>query len=162
MTHSAYIALGTNLGDRRANLRRAIELLAPAARVLRESPIYETAPWGVLDQPDFLNQVVAVDTELAPHRLLAELKRIEVEMGREQTVRYGPRIIDLDILFFNDEVIELPSLTIPHARLHERGFVLAPLNDLIPEKVHPLIGKSVREMLEEVGVGGVKPWGGER
>ncbi len=156
MAHSAYIALGTNLGERRANLRRAIEMMGPGVRVLRKSPVYETTPWGVLDQPDFLNQVVAVETDLAPHRLLMELKRIEAEMGREQTVRYGPRIIDLDILFYNDEVIDLPSLTIPHPYLHERAFVLAPLNDLIPERAHPLLGKTVRQMLAEVGMEGVK------
>ncbi len=158
MAHEAYIAIGTNLGDRRANLERAVEMLSPAVKVLRESPVYETAPWGYLDQPDFLNQVIAVTTELAPHRLLAELKRVEAKMGRvADAVRNGPRIIDLDILFYNDEVIDLPSLIVPHPRLHERAFVLVPLNDLIPEKVHPLTGMSVRDMLEQVDTSGVKP-----
>ncbi len=156
MPHEVYIGLGTNLGNRQANLRQAIELLPPAVQVLRELPVYETTPWGVLDQPDFLNMVIAADTDLSPHRLLGELKRIEAEMGRKETVRYGPRLIDLDILFYDDEVIDLPSLIVPHPRLHERAFVLAPLNDLIPEKVHPLMGKSVQTMLEEVDGEGVK------
>ncbi len=156
MAHKTYIALGSNLGDRLQNLKRAVEILQDKVRTLRESPVYETAPWGLLDQPAFLNQVIEAETDLAPHQLLARLKQVEREMGRVETVRYGPRIIDLDILFYNDEVIDLPSLVIPHPRIRERAFVLVPLADLAPDKLDPLSGKSVREMLQEVDVGGVK------
>jgi 2-amino-4-hydroxy-6-hydroxymethyldihydropteridine diphosphokinase len=119
-------------------------------RLSSRSSIYETPPWGVLDQPAFLNQVVKGKTYLKPEALLAALKRLEKHMGRQPTVRYGPRLIDLDILFFDDLVLEAPGLTIPHPGLAERAFVLAPLADLAPELIHPVLGKTVRELLEKV------------
>ena len=157
---TVYIALGTNLGDRMANLRAAIDALPPDVRPVRRSPVYQTAPWGYVDQPDFLNQVIEAETDLAPQALLETLKQRERDLGRTPTVRYGPRLIDLDILFYDDAVIELPWLSIPHPRLHERPFVLVPLAELAPDKVHPVLGLSVREMLEGADTGGVEVYEG--
>jgi len=157
MTHTVYIALGSNLGDRPANLRAAVEALAPEVTVLAESRVYETPPWGYEDQPAFLNMAVKGETDLEPEALLAYLKQIETQLGREKTVRWGPRLIDLDILFYDDLVIESPPLVVPHPRLHERGFVLVPLADVAPEFVHPVLGKRVRELLEGADVSGICP-----
>lgn len=150
-----YLALGSNLGNRRENLRAALRSLPPAATVLAESPIYETAPWGYNDQPDFLNQVILIETGLHPAGLLARLKEIEAEMGREATFRNGPRLIDLDILFFGELIYDQEGLTIPHPRLGERAFVLIPLADLAPDLIHPLSGESVRAMAKRVDAAGV-------
>ena len=153
--HTVYLALGTNLGDRPRNLCRAILRLPPAVRVLAESPIYETPPWGVTDQPAFLNMVIQVATDLPPRELLAVLKQLGQARGRRPAPRYGPRLIDIDILFYDDLVIETSDLTIPHPRLHERPFVLIPLADLAPGLAHPLLGTTVQEMLTRVDVKGV-------
>jgi 2-amino-4-hydroxy-6-hydroxymethyldihydropteridine diphosphokinase len=124
---------------------------------LQESPIYVTPPWGYLDQPDFLNQVIEVETVLHPIPLLHLLKDIEAKLGREATFRNGPRLIDLDILFYEQEVVEGEVLQIPHPRLQDRAFVLVPLNDLAPDFMHPVLHKSVREMLGAVDSTGVRP-----
>lgn len=145
-----YLGLGTNLGDRLANLDRALYGLAPQFVVERASAVYETEPWGYTDQPRFLNQVVAGTTSLQPAELLAHLKQLESSLGREETFRFGPRLIDLDIVFFDSLTIDQPNLVIPHPRLEERPFVLVPLNDLAPNLRHPRSGKSVREMLNEL------------
>lgn len=145
-----YIALGTNLGDRLANLNAAIRAMAPEVSVLACSPVYQTPPWGYADQPEFLNQVIQAETSLAPEHLLAFLKRLEGDLGRVPTFLYGPRLIDLDILFYNDQVIDTPPLVIPHPRLAERAFVLVPLADLAPELRHPVLGKAISELLKEV------------
>jgi len=155
--HIAYIALGTNLGERLANLRAAIQSLPPDVNVLAESHIYETPPWGYEDQPAFLNMVVKGETDLEPEALLTYLKQLEVELGREQNFRWGPRLIDLDILFYDDLVIDTPPLVIPHPRLHERGFVLVPLADVAAEFVHPVLGKHIWELRKAVDVSGIKP-----
>ena len=146
--HTIHLALGTNLGERRSNLRRAIAALPPAVRVLAESPVYETPPWGITDQPAFLNMALRAETQLAPLELLVTLKRLEQEMGRVPAPRYGPRLIDIDILFYDDLVLDSPALTLPHPRLHERAFVLVPLADIAPNLIHPVLGKPIRLLLE--------------
>ncbi len=155
-SQTIYLALGTNLGERTSNLRRAIESLPPAVTVLAESPVYATPPWGVTAQPDFLNMVLKGGTHLAPLELLERLKQLESEMGRVPSIRYGPRLIDIDILFYNELILDTPELTIPHPRLHERAFVLVPLNDIAPGLLHPTLGKTVRELLAAVDTTGVK------
>ncbi len=151
-----YLALGTNLGNRPANLSAAIDALPPAVTVLSRSPIYETPPWSVTDQPAFLNMALKAETHLAPLALLEHLKRLETRLGRTPAVRYGPRLIDMDILFYDDLVLDTPELTLPHPRLHERAFVLVPLADIAPDFVHPVLGKPVHELLAAVDTTGVK------
>jgi 2-amino-4-hydroxy-6-hydroxymethyldihydropteridine diphosphokinase len=155
--HTIYLALGTNLGDRLANLKEAIASLTPQMTVKGKSQVYETPPWGYADQPKFLNQVVRAKTYLEPEQLLKHLKRLEVALGRKESFPNGPRLIDIDILFYDDLIYNSPALIIPHPRLHERAFVLVPLMDLAPDLVHPVNNKSVREMLE-----GCKPEGIEK
>jgi 2-amino-4-hydroxy-6-hydroxymethyldihydropteridine diphosphokinase len=159
VSHTVFLALGTNLGDRPANLRAAIAALPPSIVVRQSSPVYETPPWGFTDQPAFLNMAVKAETRLEPAALLATLKRIEQELGRAPTVRWGPRIIDMDILFYDDLVLETPEATIPHPRLHERAFVLIPLADIAPDLRHPVLGKTVAEMLAECDTSGIKQYG---
>lgn len=144
--HIVYLALGSNLGDRLANLRQAVASLTPQMEVKTKSEVYETPPWGFEDQPKFLNQVVRTKTYLDPVPLLKHLKRLELALGRQESFPNGPRQIDFDILFYDDLVLNTPSLVIPHPRLHERGFVLLPLMDIAPDLVHPLLRKSIREL----------------
>lgn len=150
-----FLALGTNLGERTANLHAALAALPPVVRVMAQSPIYETPPWGYTDQPAFLNMAVQAETDLPPLALLNFLKRLEVDLGRRESFRWGPRLIDLDILFYDDLVLNLPSLMIPHPRLHERAFVLLPLADIAPGWVHPLLGKTVLALLRDCDVSGM-------
>ena len=154
--HTIYIALGTNLGDRSANLDSALASLPPAVIILSSSPVYETPPWGYLRQSSFLNQVVKCETYLTPEDLLDYLKAIEKRLGRKPTFLFGPRTIDLDILFYDDLVLETSSLTIPHPRLEERAFVLVPFADLDSDMIHPVSGKSIRELLESVDISEVE------
>ncbi|MFZ6026727.1 MAG: 2-amino-4-hydroxy-6-hydroxymethyldihydropteridine diphosphokinase [Chloroflexota bacterium] len=151
-----FLAMGSNLGDRRANLRAAAAALPPEVTVLEASPVYETEPWGYAEQPAFFNQVLKGETQLPPFALLMHLKQIETQLGRVPTIRYGPRCIDLDILFYGDQVVQSPELTIPHPRLAERAFVLVPLADLAPELRHPQSQKTVAAMLSEVGHAGIR------
>jgi 2-amino-4-hydroxy-6-hydroxymethyldihydropteridine diphosphokinase len=156
MEHIVYLALGTNLGDRLFNLRAAIDALAPTVRVLAESHIYETPPWGYVDQPLFLNMALKAETELSPHALLAHLKGIESRLGRAPTFRYGPRQIDIDILFYDDLILDEAGLVIPHPRLHERAFVLVPLADLASGLRHPLFQTTVAEMSGALDSSGIR------
>lgn len=156
MAHTVYLALGTNLGDRLENLQAACKTLAPQARLLACSPIYETTPWGYLDQPDFLNQVIEVETELSPMDLLAHLKELEARLGRVPSIHNGPRMIDLDILFYDDLLLDLPTLKIPHPHMAGRAFVLAPLADLAPGLRHPIYNKTIQEMLMECDLQGIQ------
>jgi 2-amino-4-hydroxy-6-hydroxymethyldihydropteridine diphosphokinase len=154
--HTVYLALGSNLGDRLANLKQAIDSLTPQMEVKAKSSVYETPPWGFEDQPKFLNQVVKAKTYLDPEPLLKHLKRLEVALGRQASFPNGPRLIDMDILFYDDLILNTSSLVIPHPRLHERGFVLLPLMELNPDLVHPLSKKSVREMAAKCDVAGIE------
>ena len=147
---SVYLGLGTNLGDRKANLEAAIAAIGAFGRVLGRSRLYETAPVGVLDQPAFLNMALAVETDLDPHALLAELKSLEKRLGRVEGLRWGPRLIDLDILMYGDRVVTGEMLEIPHPRLTERRFALAPLADLAVELFHPVTGKSIADHLADL------------
>lgn len=155
MSHNAYLALGTNLGDRTENLRIALVDLSPAVCVSARSPIYETPPWGYEDQPPFLNQVVKVETELSPLELLHYIKELEKEMGRQPSVRFGPRLIDIDILFYDKLMLDSPKLTIPHPRMQGRAFVLLPLSDIAPDLMHPVLHMTIGEMLNETDTTGI-------
>ena len=146
----AYIGLGTNLGDRKENLSKAIEAISLKMSISKQSSLYETTAWGYTDQPDFLNQVIQVETDLSPLRLLNFLKKTEVKLGRVENFRYGPRLIDIDILFYDDLVITTSRLQIPHPMLPERAFVLVPLNEIAPGYIHPILKKTVAELLVEL------------
>ena len=144
----AYIGIGSNVGDRVENLRQALEHLDGIMSLERLSATYETAPRYVIDQPSFLNMAVGGDTPLEPLLLLEQLKKIEIDIGRVPTEeRYGPRAIDLDILFYGSDVVNEPGLSIPHPLMAEREFVLRPLADIAPNFRHPVMGRSVAEIL---------------
>ncbi len=149
-THSVYLALGANLGDRKNTLNKAIRALPPPVEITAVSRLYETAPAYVLDQPAFLNMALQGQTELSPSDLLAFLKRLEEKIGRKKTVRYGPRKIDLDIIFYNRRVLNLPDLQIPHPRMQERGFVLHPLTDIAPNYVHPVLNRTITDLAADL------------
>ncbi len=156
LPHTVYLALGSNQGDRRANLHSVVTGLPPLASVLSESNIYETPPWGFEDQPAFYNQVILVSTYLDPTELLSSLKDLEVRLGRQPTFRNGPRLIDIDILLYDDLIHHSPGLAIPHPRMQERAFVLVPLADLAPDLRHPVTGLTVREHLAQVDASQIK------
>jgi 2-amino-4-hydroxy-6-hydroxymethyldihydropteridine diphosphokinase len=157
MDHTVYLALGSNLGNRLAKLRSTISLLPPQMVVKEKSRVFETPPWGYTDQPPFLNQVVKVLTYMEPLPLLKHLKRLERVLGREPGFENGPRLIDIDILFYDDLAIENPEITLPHPRLHERAFVLVPLAEIAPDLVHPVLGKTITELLQALDTTGIEP-----
>ena len=157
----AYLALGSNIGDRLANIADArARLAASEIKILRESSIYETAPREILDQPYFLNQVIEVETDAMPRALLSKLKKIERAMGRKKIVAKGPRVIDLDIVLFGNFVVAVEGLEIPHPRMSERRFVLEPLAELAPDLRHPITKKTIREHLAQVGDQAVRKYSG--
>ena len=155
MNH-VFLGLGTNLGQRRLNLQRAVTGLAAGVSVTAVSPVYETPPWGMRDQPNFLNMCLAAQTTLPLPALLAFAKNLEIEIGRQPAERWGPRLIDIDLLFFDNLISDDERVTIPHPRLHERAFVLAPLADVAPDFVHPRYGLTVTQMAAAVDMAGVK------
>ena len=147
---TVYLLLGSNLGDRLQIMRAARKLIAmEIGHIVSASSIYETAPWGVLDQPSFLNQVLEVATEMTPEEVLRIILDIEHELGRIRYERWGARVIDIDILYFESLVVDTARLTIPHPRLHERRFTLAPLSEVAPNFIHPILNKNSEQLLAE-------------
>lgn len=160
MRDKVFISIGSNLGERVLNIRRAIEGLGAnplEVSIAGISSFYETEPWGDTEQGLFINCVVEIKTTLPPHDLLLRLKQIEASLGRTISRRWGPRVIDMDILFFGAGVINEKDLVIPHPHLQERAFVLAPLSELSPSFIHPCLGLSVAELLDRVeGKAGIR------
>jgi 2-amino-4-hydroxy-6-hydroxymethyldihydropteridine diphosphokinase len=145
-----YLSIGSNLGDREKNLSRSIELLEQAGIfVKKRSSVYETEPWGEKNQPLFLNMALEVETEFKPQELLRVLKNVETEVGREKSYVWGPRIIDLDILLYNHIIVNEDTLKIPHPFMHERDFVLRPLDEIAPDVMHPLLKMNIHELLSQ-------------
>ena len=148
--NKVFLLIGGNMGDRLQNLHQAIDLLAATCGpVTQQSAVYETAAWGKTDQPAFLNQALALTTALTAQELITTVLSVEETMGRHRLEKFGPRIIDIDILFFNDVVMQEPNLTIPHPQLQNRRFVLAPMEEIAPELVHPVLKKTIEQLLLE-------------
>ena len=156
MDHIVYLALGSNMGNRLSNLKAAVLNLTPQMTVKQKSSVYETPPWGFTEQDAFLNQVVKVTTYLEPEPLLRHLKRMETALGRVPNFQNGPRVIDIDILFFDKMIINTPPLVVPHPRLHERAFVLVPLAEIEPDFVHPILQRPINKILEDVNRSEIK------
>ena len=147
---SIFILLGSNLGDRQEHLDRArLEISRHAGEIVTASSVYKTAAWGNTHQPDFYNQVIEVHSSLDPAKLISETQLIEQKMGRTRNEKWGARIIDIDILFYGNSVLSGESLTIPHPEIANRRFTLLPLAEIAPDFIHPILKKSVREMLSD-------------
>ena len=147
-----FLLLGSNLGDRPLVLKSAREKVAEkVGALIKESSIYETAPWGLPDQPSFLNQVIEIETEMAPEDVLRNILDIEHELGRIRYERWGARVIDIDILYYKDRILDSARLTLPHPRIQDRRFTLIPLSEIAPGFIHPLLQKTSIQMLSETG-----------
>jgi 2-amino-4-hydroxy-6-hydroxymethyldihydropteridine diphosphokinase len=151
-----YLSLGSNVGNRRKFLKDAIDKLSKRIDGILSSSIYETEPWGKLDQAWFLNLCIKGHTELSPEELLSFTKSVEVDLGRKHTTRWGPREIDIDILFYGNRVIESDKIKIPHPYLAKRAFVLTPLAEIAADFIHPVIRKNIAHLSEQIGSGGIK------
>jgi 2-amino-4-hydroxy-6-hydroxymethyldihydropteridine diphosphokinase len=147
--HHVFLSLGSNVGNREANLKHAVLFLKQKNQLLHISSVYETAPWGNADQANFLNQIVEMTSDFKPAELLVYIKEVELEMGREpDDVRYQPRVIDIDILFYEHIIVTSQTLMIPHPHIHERRFILVPMVEIAPKFVHPVLGRTMKELLE--------------
>lgn len=153
--HSVYLALGSNLGDRKSQLRTALQELQKVVDIQNISSVYETEPVGYLDQPRFFNIVCYGHTSLTAQELLAQAKTIEKQLGRQPSIRNGPRPVDIDILMYEELIHVEDSLIIPHPRMHERAFVLVPLAEIAPDVIDPQSGKTARELLQAVSLDGI-------
>jgi len=156
-----FIALGSNIGNRARALNEAIDLMLPDIILVSSSRVYETPPWGYEDQPPFLNQVIKAHTHFSPSELLKKLKEIEQELGRQPIFRNGPRLIDLDILFFDDLVYRSEKLTIPHPEIANRAFVLVPLKEIAPNYIHPVNHKKITDMADQADIDSVIEFQGD-
>jgi len=143
-----YLLLGSNLGNRKNNLTEAIVHLKTSGQILSQSAIYQTAAWGKTDQPDFYNQVIHFDTNLSAHELLDSILKIEQEMGRTRVIKWGERLIDIDILLYHDQILADTNLSIPHPQLELRRFALIPLAEIAGSVIHPIVQKSIHQLLE--------------
>ncbi|OPD23641.1 2-amino-4-hydroxy-6-hydroxymethyldihydropteridine pyrophosphokinase [Clostridium botulinum] len=149
--HTAYVAFGSNIGEKKSYIKRALEKIEERGiEIIKVSSIYETEPYGVLDQDSFLNGVVKIETNLTPENLIGELLNIEKQLDRVRERRWGPRTIDLDIIFYDDLIINEKDLVIPHKDMENREFVLKPLCDIDENFIHPVLKKSVRELYDEL------------
>ena len=153
---TVYLGLGANLGDRLHNLKQALELLSEKTNIVCVSPVYETEPVGYTSQPMFLNAVCEATTGLEPEHLLEYVKSIEKKLGRVPGFRNAPRPVDIDILFYDNRIIQSDELIVPHPRIKERAFVLVPLADVAPDLIHPVLDRPVRELLARVKTEGVE------
>ncbi len=148
--HTAYLSLGSNIGDRQGIMTQAMMMLEDiAGRVVRQSAFYSTKAWGITDQPDFLNRCVAIATELSAKELLDTILQTERNLGRERKIKWGERTIDIDILFYDDAIIHEQDLVVPHPYLQDRRFILVPMAEIAPELMHPVLHKTIRQLLEE-------------
>ena len=145
-----YLSLGSNLGDRRANLKKALRLLSEGVEIVKVSSVYDTEPIDVGEQQRFLNLMCCVNTNISPVQLLSFIKDIESSMGRDLSLRNVPRVVDIDIIFYGDIIIESPELVIPHPRMRERAFVLVPFAEIAPEVVHPITGERIGDLAARV------------
>ena len=148
--YEVYLSFGSNVGNRQANIETALKYMLDAKLKMRKcSSVYETAPWGNTNQSAFLNTAGIFETDLSAKKLLDEILTIEKSMGRERTEKWQPRIIDIDILFFNNKIVNEKELIIPHPEMHKRKFVLVPLAEIAPDFIHPVLKKSIRHLLRE-------------
>lgn len=147
----AYICIGSNLGNRRENCLRAIEILQRRGIIVKkQSSMYDTEPWGAENQPRFINMAIEIETVLKPRELLKTIKDIESEVGRKGSFRWGPRVVDLDILLFDSIILKEEDLEIPHPLMHERDFVLRPLCEIAPDRVHPLLKVRISDLIKSL------------
>ena len=154
--HKIYLGIGSNMGNRYEYLQKMVEKLKEFVDIKEYSAIYEAPPWGVKQQPSYLNACIAGETELEPDALLEAAQKIEADLGREKTFRWGPHVADIDILFYDDLVLESPHLTIPHPMMHERSFTLYPLADIAGNLKHPKLKKTVKELRDSIPRDGVE------